>query len=368
MKLQDRTGRNYEQLVKSAQALIQQGNAHPHLSYVTSNMLPSIPLLRFDLNREKAKTLGVQLPDVFRTMSALLSGSVVNDFNMFNRVYRVYLHADRDFRRFPTGITRFHVRGRNGNMVPIHTLADAEFTSGPGAKRRYNMFDAVTVIGQPGPNSRSSDAMAAVEELAREILPPGLGYEWSGISYEEEKAAGQTGPVLAIGALVALLLLAALLESWTAPIAVFLTLALVGLGALVAVWQRGLQNDIYFQIGLVAAVGLAWKQAIPYFVAAVRQRSTGSSRKEAALGAAAHWIRPFLMSSLAFLLVLLPMLLASGPGSASRIALGTGTFGGMAAFVLLGPLFVPVLFALLVHVRPKKTGEASVAEEGRGHG
>jgi hydrophobe/amphiphile efflux-1 (HAE1) family protein len=346
MKLQDRTGRNYEGLVEAAQTLIEQGNMRPELQDMASNMQPGIPQFSLDVDRERAKLLGVRLQDIYSTVSSLLSGRYVNDFNMFNRVYKVYIQAEEAYRRRPSDIGRFYVRSDSGVMVPVSALATGTLTSGPGAKRRFNMFDAVTLLGQPAPGYSSGEAIAAMEEMTAQILPPGIGYQWSDVTLEEIKAASQTLPVLILALVLTFLLLAALYESWALPMAVLLTVPLAVLGALAAVLVGSLQIDIYFQIALMAVIGLSWKHAIQTVALAKIKRQEGATAKAAGLEAARQRFRPVLTSALAFLVGMLPLLLTSGAASASRQVVGTTVIGGMLAAGILGFILIPSLFAV----------------------
>jgi multidrug efflux pump subunit AcrB len=360
-KIQDRTGRQYDRLVEAAKAFMTQGNARPELRHMGTNMQPAVPQIEVEFDRQRAKTLGIDLKEVYGTMATMLSGSSVNDFNMFNRVYKVYIQAEGEFRRSDGAIRQFHVRGRDGDMVPISTFAEAKMVSGPGAKRRYNMFDSITLMGLPGEGYTTGDAMATVDELAKTILPPGTTYEWSGISYEEIKSAGQTAPVLAVGGIIAVLLLAALFESWLAPIVIVLLLPILALGSLGMTLFFGLANNVYFQIGAIAAIGLGWKHAIPFVLAGLRRCRDGMPRRDAAREAAVECIRPFLMSSVAFLVAISTLAFAVGPGAASRSALGISVMGGMVGSFLLTPLVLPPLFAVFVFA-PKTSRPDAPAE------
>jgi multidrug efflux pump subunit AcrB len=275
---------------------------------------------------------------------------------MFNRVYKVYIQAEEAYRRRPSDIGRFYVRSDSGVMVPISALATGTLTSGPGAKRRFNMFDAVTILGQPAPGYSSGEAIAAMEAMTAQILPPGIGYEWSDVTLEEIKAASQTLPALILALVLAFLLLAALYESWSLPLAVLLTLPMAVFGGLAAGLIGGLQIDIYFQIGLVAVIGLSWKHGIQTVALARMKRQEGATAKEAGLEAARQRFRPVLTSSLAFLVGMLPLLFTTGAASASRQVVGTTVIVGMLAAGTLGFILIPSLFVVAASLTKRSWG------------
>ncbi len=351
--LQDRTGVNWQGLVETTQKLLELGNASPVLQDMSTNMQAQVPQLYFDVDKNKAKMLGVSLPDIYGTMSAFLSSSYVNDFNLRNRVYRVKIQAAKRFRRFPSNFDQFYVKSSAGIMVPIGSLATIKPISGPGAKRRYNMFDAVTVLGRANDGYSSGEAIAEIERIAKEILPPGFGYEWSGITYEEIKAAGQTTPIFIIAILVILILLAARFESWLVPFAVICVIPIAITGAFVGLWIGQLENGLYFQISLVAVVGLALKYASVTAAYAKSQYDTGLKPAEAAINAVRLRLRPLMMSSFGFIPALLPLILARGAGAASRQSIAAGAFSGLITASVLGIFYVPFLFYLIFSIKDK---------------
>ncbi|MGL4853454.1 MAG: efflux RND transporter permease subunit [Phocaeicola sp.] len=353
MQLQARGDATIEQLTQATDTLLYYASQRKELSGLSTSLQADIPQLYFDVNRDKVKLAGVPLADVFSTMKAYTGSVYVNDFNMFNRIYRVYIQAEASYREQKGDINLFFVRGSNKTMIPLTSLGTTSYTTGPGSIKRFNMFNASVIRGGAAEGYSSGQAMEILEEIARERLPDNIGIEWSGLSYQEKQAGGQTGIVLALVFLFVFLFLAALYESWLIPVAVLLSLPAAALGAYLGVWGCGLENDIYFQIGLVMLVGLAAKNAILIVEFAKEQVDRGVDVVEAALRASELRFRPILMTSLAFILGMLPMVIASGPGSASRQAIGTGVFFGMILAVTLGIVLVPFFFVLIYKMKTK---------------
>mgnify|MGYP000797391926 CR=1 FL=1 len=325
----------------------------PGLSGLSSALQADIPQLYFDVDRDKVKFSGVPLADVFSTMKAYTGSVYVNDFNMFNRIYRVYIQAEAPYREHKENINLFFVRGTDNAMIPLTSLGTTSYTTGPGSIKRFNMFNSSVILGEAADGYSSGQAMEIIEQIAREHLPENIGVEWSGLSFQEKQAGGQTGMVLALVFMFVFLFLAALYESWMVPVAVLLSLPVAALGAYLGVWGCGLENDVYFQIGLVMLVGLAAKNAILIVEFAKEQVDKGVDVVQAALHASQLRFRPILMTSLAFILGMLPMVIASGPGSASRQAIGTGVFFGMIFAVTVGILLVPFFFVLIYKMKAK---------------
>ena len=323
------------------------------LSSLSSSLQAEIPQLYFDVDRDKVKMVGVPMADVFSTVKAYTGSVYVNDFNMFNRIYRVYLQAEASYREHRDNINLFFVRGSNGAMIPLTALGNTEYTTGPGSIKRFNMFNTAVIRGTAAQGYSSGQAMELMEQIAREHLPDNIGIEWSGLSYQEKQAGGQTGLILTLVFLFVFLFLAALYESWSIPIAVLLSLPVAALGAYMGVAACGLENDTYFQIGLVMLVGLAAKNAILIVEFAKDEADAGKDVVQAALHASHLRFRPILMTSLAFILGMLPMVIASGPGSASRQAIGTGVFFGMIVAVTVGIVLVPFFFVMIYKAKNK---------------
>ena len=293
------------------------------------------------------------MSDVFATMKAYTGSVYVNDFNMFNRIYRVYIQAEAPYREHRDNINLFFVRGSNGSMIPLTALGTTEYTTGPGSIKRFNMFNTAVIRGTAASGYSSGQAMETIEQVAREHLPDNIGVEWSGLSYQEKQAGGQTGMIMSLVFLFVFLFLAALYESWSIPIAVLLSLPVAALGAYAGVALCGLENDTYFQIGLVTLMGLAAKNAILIVEFAKDEVDAGRDLIEATLHAAHLRFRPILMTSLAFILGMVPMVIATGPGAASRQAIGTGLFFGMIAAVTIGIFLVPFFFVMIYKAKNK---------------
>ena len=353
MQLEARGDATFENLVQATDTLMYYASKRKELSGLSSALQADIPQLYFDVDRDKVKFAGVPLADVFSTMKAYTGSVYVNDFNMFNRIYRVYIQAEAPYREHKENINLFFVRGTDNAMIPLTSLGTTSYTTGPGSIKRFNMFNSSVIRGEAADGYSSGQSMEIIEQIAREHLPENIGVEWSGLSFQEKQAGGQTGMVLALVFMFVFLFLAALYESWMVPVAVLLSLPVAALGAYLGVWGCGLENDVYFQIGLVMLVGLAAKNAILIVEFAKEQVDRGIDVVQAALHASQLRFRPILMTSLAFILGMLPMVIASGPGSASRQAIGTGVFFGMMFAVTVGILLVPFFFVLIYKMKAK---------------
>lgn len=358
MQLEARGDATFEQLAAATDTLMYYAQQRKELSGLSSSLQAEIPQLYFDVDRDKVKFAGVPIADVFSTMKAYTGSVYVNDFNMFNRIYRVYIQAEANYREHKDNINLFFVRGNDNAMIPLTSLGTTRYTTGPGSIKRFNMFNSTVIRGAAAEGYSSGQAMQVIEEIARKHLPENIGVEWSGLSYQEKQAGGKTAMVLALVFLFVFLFLSALYESWTVPIAVLLSLPVAALGAYLGVWACGLENDVYFQIGLVMLVGLAAKNAILIVEFAKEQVDRGVDVVQAALHASQLRFRPILMTSLAFILGMLPMVIASGPGSASRQAIGTGVFFGMIVAVTVGILLVPFFFVLIYKMKNKAKAKA----------
>ena len=353
LQLQAQSGATWEQLVAATDTLIAIANQSEKLTGVASALQTEIPQLHFDLNRDRAKFLGIPLSDIFSTMKAFLGSVYVNDFNMFNRIYKVYIMAEADYRKHPENIGLFYVKSASGAMVPLKALGKTEYTTGPGTIKRFNMFNASIITGRAAQGYSSGDAMAEMERIAAEALPKEIGLSWSGLSLQEKESGGQTSSIMILVLLFVFLFLAAQYESWIVPISVLLTLPLAAFGAFMGITLTGLENDIYFQIGLVTLMGLAAKNAILIVEFAKTMIDEGVPVEKAALKAAKMRFRPLIMTSLAFVLGMVPLLLASGPGSASRHSIGTGVFFGMLFAITVGILYVPFFLVLVYKIKDK---------------
>lgn len=353
LQLEARGGASFEQLVTAVDTFMMYAGKEKALTGLSSSLQAEIPQLYFDVDRDKAKFLGIPMADIFSTMKAYTGSVYVNDFNMFNRIYRVYIQAEAPYRMHADDINLFFVRAASGEMVPLTALGTAEYTTGPGSMRRFNMFSTAVIRGNTAPGYSSGEAMRILEDVAKKYLPEEIGVEWSGLSYQEKKAEGQMGLIMLLVFVFVFLFLAALYESWLVPVAVLLSLPVAALGAYLGIWVFGLENDVYFQIGLVTLIGLAAKNAILIVEFAQVEVQRGVDALQAALTAASLRFRPILMTSLAFVLGMLPLVLASGPGSASRHSMGTGVFFGMLAAITVGIVMVPFFFYLINRAKEK---------------
>ncbi len=353
MQLEARGGASYDDLVRAVDTLLHYASERKELADVYSSLQPDIPQLYFDIDRDKAKMLGVPMTDIFSTMKAYTGSVYVNDFNMFNRIYKVYIQAEAPYRVDREDINLFFVKAGGGTMIPLTSLGNTDYTTGPGTITRFNMFTAAKIGGEAAPGYSSGEAMRVMEQIVRNHLPSDIGVEWSGLSYQEKKADGKTGFIMALVFLFVFLFLAAQYESWSVPVAVILSLPVAALGAYLGTWICGLDNDIYFQIGLVMLIGLAAKNAILIVEFAKVQVDNGVDAATAAINASRLRFRPILMTSLAFILGMLPMVLASGPGSASRQSIGTGVFFGMLFSITFGIMSVPFFFVMIYRLKDR---------------
>ncbi|HEV2498491.1 MAG TPA: multidrug efflux RND transporter permease subunit [Terriglobia bacterium] len=346
-ELQDRSGGSIENLAAVANRLIGATHQEPAISQVFTGFRPDVPQINLDVDRDKVKTLGVPLTDVFNTLQTDLGGLYINDFNLFGRTYHVILQAATPYRSNPEDIGNYYVRSGMGQMIPLSTLASLKPINGPDTITRYNLYRSVEIDGASAPGYSSGQAIAAMEDAAKKVLPSGFGYEWTGMSYQEVKTHGQVVPILLLAVLFVFLFLAALYESWMVPIAVLLAVPLGILGALAGTWLRGLDNNVYAQIGLVVLVGLAAKNAILIVEFAKTRHEHGLSLFDAAVEGSRVRFRPILMTSFAFIFGVLPLAIAVGAGSNSRHSLGTSVVGGMIAATVLAVLFVPVFYVIV---------------------
>ena len=353
MALEARGDASYDDLKQAVDTLMYYAAQRPELTGLASSMQNEIPQLYFDVDRDKARLHGVSMSDIFTTMKTFTGSIYVNDFNMFNRIYRVYIQAEAPYRARRDNLNLFFVRGSDRAMIPITSLGTTYYTTGAGTIRRFNMFNSAAITGEAAHGYSSGQAMAALERIVREHLPSNIGAEWSGLSYQEKHASGKTGLVLALVFLFVFLFLAAQYESWLVPAAVILSLPVAGVGAYLGIWICGLENNIYFQIGLVMLVGLVARNAILIVEFAKEEVEKGRSTVAAALTAARLRFRPIVMTSLAFMLGLLPLVFASGPGSASRQGIGTGVFFGMLVAITVGILFVPFFFVWIYRLKAR---------------
>jgi len=349
-ELQDRTGGKVEDLARTAYEFMAEARKQPAVKGLFTDFSVDVPQLFYNLNRDKVQTLGIPPSTVFEALQTYLGGLYVNDFNKFGRTYRVMLQAEPRFRRSPADIERFYVRSAIGDMVPLSTLGQTKDIRGPEYIRRFNLFRTVEIAGATPPGFSSGQSLTAMADLAQKTLPLGYGSAWTGIAFQEIKSGSQSIFIFALALVMVFLVLAAQYESWAVPFAVILAVPLAVFGAMGAQMLRGLDNNVYAQIGLVMLIGLAAKNAILIVEFAKMRREAGDSPAEAAVTASILRFRPILMTSFAFILGVVPMLVASGAGAASRHALGTAVFGGMLAATILGVYFVPALYCCIQRV------------------
>lgn len=351
LQVQDPSGGDFTEFAAVTQEFVAKAMEYPAIAAANTNFRVSTPRLYAQVDRERAKALGVPISEVFDTMQAYFGNLYVNDFVKFGRVYRVQTEALPEYRSRPDDISKVYVRAQNGpepTMIPLDSVVSTEFSSGPDPVTHFNGFNTALVLGGAAPGYSSGQALEALEQAANEILVPrGYTIDWSGISFQERKAGGQSIMVFAFALLMVFLVLAALYESWSVPFAVILAIPFGVLGALLAIWTRGLTNDIYFQIGLITLIGLSAKNAILIVEFANQRYAEGVSLVDAALEAARLRFRPIIMTSMAFILGVFPLVVASGAGAASRNSIGTGVFGGMLAATFLAIFFVPLFFVVI---------------------
>ncbi len=345
--VQDRAGLGYVKLQESAHALLNKGWQEPNLFGVYSTFGADTPQLFADVDRVRAKMLEVPLDQVFNALQVYLGGAYVNDFNLFGRTYQVWIQADGPFRDDIADIAELKTRSSRGAMVPLGSLAEIRFITAPDRVVRYNLYPAADVNGAPVKGFSSGQAIALMENLADETLPPGMDYSWTDIAFQEI-SAGNTAPIaFGLAVLFVFLVLAAQYESLSLPFAIILIVPMVLLSALAGVWLRGMDNNLMTQIGLVVLVGLASKNAILIVEFARALERKGKDRYHAAVEAAQLRLRPILMTSFAFIMGVVPLAIASGAGAEMRQAIGTAVFSGMLGVTLFGLFLTPVFYVVI---------------------
>ena len=361
MKLQDRGGVGRDALVDARNQLLGMASQSPLLANLRPEDQPPAPQLHVEVDRVQARAMGLSMDDVNNALSINFGSAYANDFNRQGRVLQVLVQADAPHRMEPEDVLSLRIPNAQGGLVPFSSFATAEWTAGPPSLSRYNGYPAMTLSGTAAPGESSGAALEEMERFASQ-LPDGIGFEWTGISYEEKQAGGQIGLLLGLSVVIVFLVLAALYESWSVPLSVLLIVPMGVLGAVLFTMLRGLSADIYFNVGLITIIGLAAKNAILIVEFAIEQEAEGKSPLEAVKAAARLRLRPIIMTSLAFILGMVPLVLSSGAGAASRIAVGTGVMGGMIAATAIGIFAIPLLYLLvrtrLAKGKPTPPGEA----------
>jgi hydrophobe/amphiphile efflux-1 (HAE1) family protein len=374
MQLQDRSGGSIAQLAAYVQQLTAAVAKRPEIGRLSTTFDPATPQVKVELDREKARTLGVPVNSVFATLQTYLSGLYVNDFVRFGRVYKVFLQAESQFTSKPTDIGQFYVRNNDNQMVPLSTLVRVSKMSGPNLVTRFNLYNAAEIIGAAAPGYSSGQSIKAIEEVMKS-MPSETGYEWSGLTLQEKKSEGQAPVIFGMAVLFVFLLLAAQYESWGLPFSVLLSTPTVILGTMIGMLVRHFDLNVYAQIGLIMLIGLAAKNAILIVEFAKMKREEGVETLEAAVQGSKLRLRPILMTSFAFILGCVPLMLASGSGAASRSTMGTGVVFGMTIATVLGLFLIPVCYVFIEGIieskekhKPVQTPQPAVAlEKGAAH-
>ena len=350
---------------EAVQAVIAAARKRPELAGVNTTFRAATQQLFVELDRSKAEVLGVPVQDAFQTLQSFFGSSIAGQFSQFSRVWWVVLQADASYRADPEDFNKVFVRSKSGNMVPLSGLITVRYVAAPKLTERFNGFPAVKITGNPAEGYSSGQALAAMEDVAREVLSSDFSYAWAGQALQEKQSGGTSAIAFVAGLIVVFLLLAAQFEKWTLPFAVVLTVPVAILGALLLTWVRGLENDVYFQVGLVTLVGLSAKNAILICEVAIEHVHRGMAVREAALEAARARLRAIVMTSLAFGLGCVPLAIASGPGANSLRAIGTGVIGGILASTAVAIFFAPLFFWMLESMSQKFGRQESGAGAGR---
>jgi len=369
--IQNKAGGSPQELDKIVRQFMVEARKRQELSGMSTLFSASQQQLYLDVDRTRAELLGIPVSTVYDTLQAYFGSSYVGQFLQYGRIWQVIMQSQPDYRNKPENLTQAYVRSASGSMVPLSAVATVKYVAGPSMLPRFNGFPAAKINGSQAPGYSSGQAISAMEQVAQQILPDGYGYSWSGQAFEEKKAGGTSTVAFAFGLIMVFLILAAQYEKWSLPVGVVLSVPFAICGALLLTWARGLENDVYFQVGLVTLVGLSAKNAILIIEFAADNLRKGMTPAEAAIEAARLRLRPIAMTSLAFILGCLPMATASGAGANSLRAIGTGVIGGMLASTLVASFFVPLFFVVLESAggifSHKKGASAQLKEKGKGH-
>jgi HAE1 family hydrophobic/amphiphilic exporter-1 len=355
--LQDRSGQDVSFLAEHTQRFMEAARQRPELTGLFTPFRASVPQIFAEVDRDKSLKQGVDIASVYTTLQAFMGGAYVNDFNRFGRQWKVFLQAEPEYRQTADNVGAFYVRNKDGGMVPLSTLVHARDVEGPEFTTRFNLYRAAEITGRPAPGYSTGDALAALEEVAAEVLPAEMGYDWNALSYQEKQAGG-AGLVFAFAVFMVFLILAAQYESWSLPFSVLLGTPLAVFGAFLGLILRNFELNVFGQIGLVMLIGLAAKNAILIVEFAKLQVEEGKPLVEAALEGARLRLRPILMTSFAFILGCVPLAIASGAGAVSRQQLGIAVIAGMLAATMIGIFLVPVLFVVIERLTGRRAEPA----------
>jgi HAE1 family hydrophobic/amphiphilic exporter-1 len=364
--LQDRAGNTPEYLAEQTAAFMERAIARPEIGGAITTYRATVPQVFARVDNDKVLRLGVSPADVNTTLGSFLGGAYVNDFNRFGRLFKVYVQAEPEYRSKAADVRYFFVRGAEGGMVPLNSIVDVSSTQGPDYTNRFNLFRAAEVTGQPAPGYSSTQALDALEEVARETLPADMTFSWNAMSFQETAAAGSGAQVFVLAILFVFLILAAQYESWSTPLSVLMGTPIAVFGAMAGLFLSGLflsgyENNVFAQIGLVMLIGLSAKNAILIVEFAKLKRDAGASAFDAAVEAARERFRPILMTAFSFILGVIPLLIASGAGAEARKVMGMTVFSGMLTATLLGVILVPALFVLIDRI-VNRGADKAVAE------
>jgi len=344
--LEDRVGKDVPYLAENTNRFLEAARKRPELTRLNSSLNAQVPQVLVQVDRDKVLKQGVEVEDVYSTLRAFMGSLFVNYFNRFGRAWQVYIAAEDGYRSQAKDVMNFFVRNKEGQMLPLSSVVSLQTRAGPEFTSRFNEYRAVEITGSPAPGYSTSKAMDALEQVAKQVLPKGMGYDWNALSYQQKKASTQVSPAAVFGfsLLVVFLILAAQYESWALPFSVLLCTPIAVFGAFLALWIRGFENNVYAQIGLVMLIGLSAKNAILIVEFARTERMKGKSALDAALEGARIRLRPILMTAFAFIFGTVPLALASGAGAVARQVLGTAVIGGMLAATLLAIFIIPVTY------------------------
>lgn len=363
MYVQDRTGGTIQDLGDAVNKILEKAKTRPELMGVRTSLAANIPQFKMDVDIEKAKAKGVNINDIYSTINATFGSFYVNDFSLYGRTYKVNLQAIDEYRNNVEDMQHIFVRSKNGELLPLNSFVTIKKQVGADLVERFNLFQAAKVSGQPAAGYSSGDALNAIEEVAKEVLPEGYTISWVGTAYQEKQVSGSSAMAFVFGLLFLFLILCALYEKWLLPIAVVLAVPFAVFGAILATNLRGLDNNIYFQIGLLVLAGLAAKNAILIVEFALQKRKEGYNIIDSAIEAAKVRLRPIIMTSLAFTIGVLPLAISSGAGAASKHSIGTGVIGGMLTATFIAILFIPLFYVLISKLSGEKDKKEELKEE-----